>query len=175
MTSLKFKVDVNDTASQKLEAIISNRFQLESPQSIISTSTRIIVNGTTPFTGNLTIRSSTVTTIGTTRIFPLTCMKLKFSYQEYMMLNPSVLKYSSKLQEMIVPPIKNSNKMCSCARKCLNNTSCDYFTVNSKSNCILYKLNGINSNDVMRGINYIQNGQIFSGFKKTWLNQILPS
>jgi hypothetical protein len=175
MTSLKFKGDVNDTVSQKLEAIILNRIHVVIPQSIISKSTRLIFNGTTPITGNLTIRSSTVTTIVTTRFFASVCMRLIFFYQEYIMLNPSVLQNSSKLQEMILPAIKNSTKMCSCARNCLNNTSCDYFTVNSKYNCVLYKLNGINFNDVMRGINFIQNAQISCGFKKTWLNQTLSS
>jgi hypothetical protein len=157
MTSLQLKDKVNDTVSKTTLKNIHHT----SLESTISTST-------IAFGGNL---ESTTTN-------PFKCKNLSNFYQNQF-LNPSVLQYSNKFQQMNLSPSLNSNTFCSCASICANNPSCNYFvsttSANSTYNCILYQLNGINFNDVSRGIYFIQDSQISCGFKKNWSNQILTS
>jgi hypothetical protein len=112
MTSLQRTEKINDTVSETAATTPSNNILTESLESKISTSTLII---TTDLLGN-NEHTAPNRTIITTTIFPSACnkIKLKFVYNYYVMLSQSDLQYSSKLQEMIVAPLKTSNLMCSC-------------------------------------------------------------
>jgi hypothetical protein len=166
MTSLQLKEKVNDTVSKTTTTTTTlNNIHHTSLESTISTP-RIIVSSTIAFGSN---QESTTN--------PFKCKNLStLNYYPYQFLNPSVLQYSNKFQQMKLFPSLNSNVFCSCASICANNLSCNYFfsTISATSihNCILYRLNGINSSDVRRGIYFIQDpdGQITSGFNKNWLN-----
>jgi hypothetical protein len=162
MTSLQLKEKINDTVSKTTTTMLNNIYHT-SLESTISTP-RISESSTIGF-GN---QESTTKN-------PFKCKNLStLNYYPYQFLNPSVLQYSNKFQQMKLFPSVNSNVFCSCASICANNLSCNYFfsttSATSIHNCILYRLNGINSSDVRRGIYFIQDGQITSGFNKNWLN-----
>jgi hypothetical protein len=174
--------DINCKCVEKtttFNIMTSNNVQTESLESIKSTSLPIVLSS---FNHNnqqtsrpITIKPTTLKTATTTN--PFKCKNLStLNHYPYQFLNPSILQYSNKIQQMKLFPSLNSNIFCSCASICANNPSCDYFfsttSATSTYNCILYQLNGINSNDVSRGIYFIKDSQISCGFKKMWLKQI---